>query len=109
MIQGKLHTISFHHNVVKHPCTEETQWYNNMVQTHITYKTKLAKSDGDGTENGPDDARPVRNLLSSPDNAEIAASICEVALASIVSPMSGNSSTVFPIDSSPKNGKNRNK
>lgn len=56
--------------------------------------------------NAPEDARPVRSLLNSPDNAEIAASICEVAFALIVGPKSGKTSIVFPAESSSeKNGK----
>lgn len=48
----------------------------------------------------PADALPVRSLLNSPDNALMAASICEVALDLIVGPMSGKTSTVLAAESS---------
>lgn len=50
--------------------------------------------------NIPDDALPVRSLLNSPDNADIAASICELALALIVGLISGNASAILVEDSS---------
>lgn len=48
----------------------------------------------------PGDALPVRSLLSSPNNAVIAASIWVVALALMVGPISGKTSTVLSESSS---------
>lgn len=42
----------------------------------------------------------MRSLLNSPDNAAIAASICEVAFALMVGPISGKTSIVLPDDDS---------
>jgi len=50
----------------------------------------------------PADALPVRSLLSSTDNAVIAASICEEALALILGPTFGGTSTVPTPPSSSK-------
>jgi hypothetical protein len=54
------------------------------------------------TSNVPGAALPVLNLFNSPDNAAIAASICEVALALIVGPISGETSIVLTPSSSSK-------
>lgn len=50
----------------------------------------------------PEDALPVRNLLSSRDNATTAASICNVAFSLTVGPIFGKTSTVFPASPSSK-------
>jgi len=52
--------------------------------------------------NIPGDALPVRSLLSSADNAAIAASICETAFALMVGPTFGGTSIVLTPPSSPK-------
>lgn len=50
--------------------------------------------------NVPGDALPVRSLINSPDNAPIAASICEEAFALMVGPISGETSIVLAESSS---------
>lgn len=50
----------------------------------------------------PADALPVRNLLSSRDNATTAASICDIAFSLTAGPISGTTSTVFPASLSSK-------
>lgn len=52
--------------------------------------------------NVPGDALPVLSLVNSPDNATIAASICEAAFALIVGPISGETSIVLAASSSSK-------